>query len=45
MEILKDPKEYAKQIKDLGFTKEEFCESLIENKMPTKYIIDCLQAW
>jgi len=45
MEILREPTEYAKQVKELGFTKEEFCESLIENKMPRKYIIDCLLAW
>ena len=29
MEILKVPREYAKEVKELGFTKEEFCEGLI----------------
>ena len=45
MEILKDPSEYAKKVKALGFTKEQFCESLIEYKLPRKYIMDCLLAW
>jgi len=45
MDILKTPSDYAKQVKDLGFTKEEFCEALIEAKLPKKYILDCLHAW
>lgn len=47
MEILKAPKEYAKQVKELGFTKEEFCEALTSNqpKLPVEYILDCLYAY
>tara|TARA_R100001460_G_scaffold28605_1_gene57242 strand:+ start:1784 stop:1927 length:144 start_codon:yes stop_codon:yes gene_type:complete len=47
MEILKAPREYAKEVKELGFTKEEFCEVLTSNepKLPVKYILDCLHAY
>ncbi len=47
MEILKAPREYAQQVKNLGFTKEEFLEALVynEQKLPRKYILDCLHAW
>ena len=47
MEILKAPREYSKEVKELGFTKEEFLEALVynEQKLPKKYILDCLHAW
>jgi hypothetical protein len=45
MEILKDPKEYAKRVKELGFTKEEFCQSLMGLRLPADYILACLDAW
>jgi len=47
MEILKAPREYAKEVRELGFTKEEFCESLTssEPRLPVKYILDCLHAY
>ena len=28
MEILKEPREYAKEVRELGFTKEEFLEAI-----------------
>ena len=50
MEILKAPREYAKEVKELGFTKEEFFQKLKaltsnEPKLPVKYILDCLHAY
>ena len=45
MNILKDSKEYAQEVKELGFTKEEFLKELIRTKMPSGYIIACLEAW
>ena len=47
MDILKAQKEYAQEVKQLGFTKEEFCQALTSNepKLPVKYILDCLHAW
>ena len=44
-EMIKEPKEYAKEVKDLGFTKIEFFEHMLDNKMPREYILDCLEAW
>ena len=47
MNVYKEPKEYAKEVKELGLTKEEFLEALIEMqpKLPKKFILDCLHAW
>lgn len=44
-DFLKDPKEYAQEVKALDFTKEEFLKELIRTKMPSGYIIACLEAW
>ena len=43
--MIKEPKEYAKEVKDLGFTKIVFFEHMLDNKMPREYILDCLEAW
>jgi|TARA_B100001094_G_scaffold323059_1_gene373321 hypothetical protein len=45
MEIIKEPKEYAKEVKDLGFTKIEFFEHMLDNKYDREYMFDCLEAW
>ena len=44
-EMIKEPKEYAQEVKDLGFTKIEFFEHMLDNKMPREYILNCLEAW
>ena len=47
MDVYKNPKEYAKEVKQMGFTKEEFLEHLIsmQPKLPKRFILDCLHAW
>ena len=44
-EMLKEPKDYAEEIKKLGYTKMEFFDHLLNHKMPREYIFDCLEAW
>ena len=45
--MLKDCKEYAREVKNLGFTKYEFAEFLMKHnpQLPSEYIVDCLEAW
>ena len=43
--MIKEPKEYAQEVKNLGYTKIEFFEHMLDNKMPRGYILDCLEAW
>ena len=38
MQIIKEPKEYAQEVKNLGFTKIEFFEHMLDNK----YDIGCM---
>tara|TARA_A200000113_G_scaffold65795_1_gene57024 strand:+ start:20526 stop:20723 length:198 start_codon:yes stop_codon:yes gene_type:complete len=45
MQIIKEPKEYAQEVKNLGFTKIEFFEHMLDNKYDREYMFDCLEAW
>jgi len=43
--VYKEPKDYAAQVRSMGFTKEEFYDHLIELKMPAQYIHECMTNW
>ena len=45
MNILKEPTEYAAEVKALGVSKIEFAAELLKTSLDADYILACLQAW
>ena len=43
--VYKEPKDYAAEVRNMGFTMNEFYDHLIELKMPALYIHECMRNW
>ena len=43
--VYKEPKDYAAEVRNMGFTMKEFYDHLIELKMPALYIHECMRNW